>query len=359
LQVNKNGLKPAHVIDRIRWIYQRLTTYEQHLTMRQIIAHLAFSITGGINCEVAHKHVLSASTKDSHGLGEILFSESFFGYRRGEIHPQAAQLRAIGLIQRLEFGSPFSADFEKKLTSLNTNDWIKLPPDLSAIWSSWQNLACGTSGVRFRFALRRVTYLYGYSQTNMNFAGFMNHFLMAPRLCDFDRWQIEKMMTLSHIEMHNFKITILKVLLGIYSGFNAGQFKDDEQKLYLTLRRADKTVVQTTQLVTASFDYDDFSLEYNKATGTPYLIYSKNMAYLQLSLPLLDYIQLTSEGCLGNQLTPIHVAQLERFRSSLIKIKGQKIKNNEEIKLLRAGIDGAVKIHRYVLDNDRNELIQF
>jgi hypothetical protein len=357
LQANRNALLTSQVIERVRWIYQRITAYEQRLTMRQIVAHLAFSMTGGLNCEDARKHVLSASLKDAHGLGEILFSESFFGFQRGIVHKAANELRAIALIQRLEFGNPFSVDFERKLDFQNPNDLFTLSPELLNITSHWQNYANGSSGIRWRFALRRIVYLYGQSIKNTaSLNNFFNHFLMAPRLRDFDRWSTLQKLDFTDSELRNFKNTILKVLLGIYSGFNVGQFSDSVQKIYLTLRRPDKTIVQATQVVIASPSYSDFSITFDKSRCIPCLSYLNGLALLPLSLPLLDYIQLVSEGNLGNQLAPIHLAQLDCFRASLIRAAPKKSPPNDELSLLRAGIDGSVKSYHYYLDRNNNTI---
>ena len=110
----------------------------------------------------------------------------------------------------------------------------------------------------------------------------------------------------------------MRVLLEVYSGFSAVQFGRNVDSLYLTLRRPDKTIVQPTQLVVAILSFRDFELRYNAQKKMPELRYKhlKDTSLL-LTLPLLDFIQLRSEGDLGSHLAPIHLAQLERFRSDL------------------------------------------
>ena len=54
LRDNRAALQKSHCTeDRVRWIYQRLTAYEQRLTLRQMVAHLAFSLTGAMSCQEA------------------------------------------------------------------------------------------------------------------------------------------------------------------------------------------------------------------------------------------------------------------------------------------------------------------
>jgi hypothetical protein len=75
---------------------------------------------------------------------------------------------------------------------------------------------------------------------------------------------------------------------------------------------------------------------------------------LLLTLPLLDFIQLRSEGDLGSHLAPIHLAQLERFRSDLFNAAHSQ--NDDDITLLQAGIDGTVKSHQFLLSEDKQRL---
>ena len=125
--------------------------------------------------------------------------------------------------------------------------------------------------------------------------------------------------------------------------------------MYLTLRRPDKTIVQPTQLVVATLSFRDFELRYNAQKKMPELRYKhlKDTSLL-LTLPLLDFIQLRSEGDLGSHLAPIHLAQLERFRSDLFNAAHSQ--NDDDITLLQAGIDGTVKSHQFLLSEDKRRL---
>ncbi len=76
----------------MRWIYQRLSAYEQRLTLRQIVAQLAFGLTGDVSCDEVHQQVAASTAvgqdQGSTGLERILFSEGFFGYRGGKPWPK-------------------------------------------------------------------------------------------------------------------------------------------------------------------------------------------------------------------------------------------------------------------------------
>ncbi|MEB4593558.1 hypothetical protein VSS37_21450 [Candidatus Thiothrix sp. Deng01] len=360
LRKNRQALRQQDITDRVRWVYQRLTAYEQRLTLRQIVAHLAYSVTGGLDCTQARTSAYDTQASNGEvnvGLENILFSESFFGYKNGEVNKKAGTLKAIELIHRLEFGSPFAVDFERKLIANDDTSWIDLPPALTPVAKRWRNYSREATGIRWRFALRRMAYLYGrpvsqHEQTG--FESFLDNFLQAPKLRQFDRWQRKGELDLSSSEQRAFKNNILDVLLEVYSGFNAGQFKDSNNRLYLTLRRPDKAVVQPAQMVIASFNTNDFSVGYDIHQQLPFLRYRD--AKLMLSLPLLDYIQTCSIGSIGNQLVPIHLAQLEWFRSKLLKISEHETTNNDEFIVLSAEVDGTVKTSHFYIDKSKNTL---
>ena len=361
LRKNRQALQQRDVVERVRWVYQRLTAYEQRLTLRHIVAHLAYSVTGGLDCTKARHYAYDTQTSNGEvntGLENHLFSESFFGYKSGEVDEKAGALKAIELIRRLEFGSPFAVDFERKLIADDDTAWVGLPPALAPVVKRWRNYSREAAGVRWRFALRRMAYLYGQQPVEQSeqkgFHAFLDNFLQAPKLRQFDDWQRNGALELSHSEQRAFKANILNVLLEVYSGFSAGQFKDSNNRLYLTLRRPDKAVVQPTQMVIASFNTNDFSVGYDKDQQQPFLRYRD--AKLMLSLPLLDYIQTCSIGSLGNQLVPIHLAQLEWFRSRLLKVAEQETSNNDEFIVLSAGVDGTVKTNKFYIDRDKNRL---
>jgi hypothetical protein len=203
-----------------------------------------------------------------------------------------------------------------------------------------------------------MIYLFGQTaDSNVRLAKiFLNSFLQSPQLRDFDRWQCEKQLTLSFAERNKLRKACLRVLLEIYSGFSAGQYQPDHEWLYLTLRRPDWAVVQPTQLVVAALSFQDFDLYYDPKRWLLLLRFREGEVELELTLPLLDYIQRRHAGELGSELARIHLAQLEWFRAELLRTVGQNSRELGEIRLLRTGIDGKVHLHRYLLDEENQRL---
>jgi hypothetical protein len=307
----------------------------------------------------AEAHTLAKEVTSSlDGIERILFSESFFGYQKNEPWSAAKSLRAVALVQRLVFGGPTAPDFERELTTNQGPSGVTLPASLIAVHSHWVGRAKDFSGVRWRFALRRMAFLFGVEKEGSKLKNdiFLDTFLQSPRLRDFDQWREAKALTLTSAASSKLTKDCLQVLLEVFSGFSAGQFNSGHDRLYLTLRRSDNAVVQVTQLVVAVFDFADFKLKYDSLLQIPVLSYLPHSVNLPLSLPLLDYIHIRSTGSLGDGLAPIHHAKLECFRAELLRVASQGNNASGQIRLLRSGIDGNVALHRYVLDDENQRL---
>ncbi len=366
LQLNRKALRDAGPIaeERVRWIYQRLRAYEKRLTLRQIVAQLAFGLTGGMTCEEAFQQVASSTAegqdKGSSGLESILFSEGFFGYRGGKPWPEADELHAVSLLGRLTFGAPVGVDFERSLSFESGIGWAELPPSLDCLESHWRNRATASASVRWRFALRRMTYFFGKEAHNKSKPAsvFLSAFLQSPSLREFDRWQAEGKLTLSRTAENQLRTSCLRVLLENFSGFSASQFHSRHDRLYLTLRRSDQAVMQPTQLVIETLSFRDFNLIFDSIKQIPVLSFLRGEAKLDLTLPLLDFIRRRDAGELGNALSPIHQAQLDWFRAELLKATIDTRRHDDEIELLRSGIDGEVHLHQFLLDQDQNIMEQ-
>lgn len=363
LNLNRLALSDSKsvVVDRVRWVYQRMNAYEQRMTLRQMLAHLAFALTGGMSCKEA-KELVSNSPSDgddrgTDGLERIIFSEAFFGYQAGVPSQEAGSLRAVELVRRQVFGAPVGVDFERQLEKAENSHWAILPARLNHIAQRWSERAAEPAGTRWRFAQRRMLYLFG-KPSNQNASTesiFLDTFLKSPRLRDFDQWVIEGQMTLSPMERRRLVKSCLRVLLEVFSGFSSGQFQADHDRLFLTLRRPDRAVVQPTQIVMANLSFDDFHLGYDLVKRLPYLLYKDSDIALKLALPLLDFIERRSAGDLGSELSEIHLAQLEWFRAELLRLNAAR-SDMAEITLLKANITGEVYLRRYHLNPHQQTL---
>jgi hypothetical protein len=361
---NRQAVSEAapEVAERIRWIYQLLGAYEQRLTLRQIVAQLALAFTGGMTCAEARKQVEAASgggaDDAARSLGFVLFSEGFFGYRNGLPCREFERLKAVSLVRRIAFGGPVAVEYERTLSTQAGAGWATLPQSLAQLSEHWQDRASSSASVRWRFALRRMIYIFGKAGgANTDRAHiYLDAFLHSPCLRQYDEWKAAKRLTLTQGDAIRLLKSCLNVLLEIYSGFCANQFDAGRNDLYLTLRRSDQAVVQPTQLILETAPLRDFELQFDAADEVLVLHYARTGAKLKLTLPLLDFIHRRDAGELGNTLSPIHLAQLDWFRAKILQASAGSRPEAGKIEVLRAGLDGSVHRHGYYLDDARGIL---
>lgn len=364
LALNRRALDEslAVVTERVRWLYRRVSDYEQRLTLRQIVGQLAYALTGGIGCTAARDAVTSSTAsgadRGTKVLQQLLFSEGFFGCASGKPQPAAQSLRAIALLRHSLIGAPVAVDFERGLAATAGGAWAALPAALTHVAALWQRRAGAPEGAPARAALRRMSLIFGRPQPGAEARAerFLDAMLRSPALRDLDAWQ--QAQEIPRGAQKDLRLDCLHVLLEAYSGFSAAQFRNRIDRLYLTLRRPDRAVVQPAQLIVGTIAFDKFKLDWDAESRLPRLVHRGSGVSLTLSLPLLDYIRRRDAGELPDGLSPIHQAQLDRFQAELLRAAGCDGSGNAgEIHVLRSGIDGRVDISHYSLDEDQQKLV--
>ncbi|MFA0063840.1 hypothetical protein BCS96_09170 [Vibrio breoganii] len=343
--------------ERIRWVYSRLTAYEHRLTLRQILAHISYSITGGEGCERVKTALLSdVSSIDE--LQDILFSEIFFGLRAGRYNHEAENLHAITILKKANLGAPVGIDFDSRLLTSQGMLWADLPQDLSELKSIWSDKAKDMKAIRWRFALRRLYFMFGKVNSNSGEDAnlYLDSFLDSFGVRLFDQWKADGGINITKSKRKKLNELCLNVLLELFTGFSAYQYSSSN-RLYMTLRRKDKNVVQPTQLVVHELSFRDFDIAYDTTASMPILTYKNGIAVLPLSLPLFDYIFARHRGEIGSSLSPIYQSQIDGFQSELLRVtEAERDDTDDELCIIKAGINGDVSIHRYLLDTEKGML---
>lgn len=346
----------AVMLDRVRWVYRRLSLYEQRMTLRQMSAHLAYSLTAGVNCGQIRRatETLLTQAEIASTVADLYFGGVFFGSHGATAAAREESIHAIQLLSKLQLGTEVSPELERSIMEGKAPDWVAIPAQIQPVYDHLMRRSRRPDEIVSRRSLRRLFYLFGSIDTSQTKPSrrYLSLFLQSPKLIELDEWQEKGALTLSSSQKRDLSKKTLNVLLEEYSGNNAGQF-DGASYLYITLRRSDRQIFQATQLVLARFDTGRFEIEYDMTYRVPKLCYKNGQAELLLTLPLLDYIIRRGDGDLEDGLDPIYLNQLEYFRSQLLSIEPDM---GRDINLLRVGIDGKVDSHRYEYQADSNSL---
>lgn len=358
IATNIATLRGASVVmaDRVRWVYRRLSTYEQRMTLRQMSSHLAYSLTAGANCGQIRSAAarLESPMEVAAAIADVCFGEIFFGSNAAATAAKEESIHAIQLLKKLQFGAEVSSELERSIMEGKALEWAAMPAQILPVYESLLRRSRRPDAIVSRSSLRKLLYLFGEINISPSQPSrrFLSLFLQSPKLIELDEWQEKGAMTLSSSQKRDLTKKTVNVLLEEYSGNSAGQYEGTSY-LYVTLRRSDRQVFQATQLVLARFDTAHFDIEYDPKQRVPMLRYKKGKAELPLTLPLLDYVMRRGDGDLEDGLDPIYLNQLEYFRAQLLSLDPDM---DRDINLLRVGIDGKVDSHRYEYQADTNTL---
>ncbi|MCG5523614.1 protein kinase [Ectothiorhodospira haloalkaliphila] len=331
---------------RVRYIYERLSAYGRRMTMRQLAAHLSFSLTGGLNCK-------DIMMKPDSKCIQSVFSESFFGHF-GERTSQAVDsLFCLKQMEDLYFGAQSTPQFDQFVLEGKLTDAVEFPSRLRSDVDRLQQEAHDQGGGEARRRLRRLAYMFGNPRADCNkFESILiDEFLRSSMLRTLDRWARQGSVGAGLEKMKYIKKTV-GVLMEEYIGCMVPECA--RERLFITLRRPDERVFQTVQIVLKAIPLDEFDLIFDSERALPVLTHGQ--ARLELTLPLLDYIDSRSQGVLTGELDAIHRASLESFRGELLG-QGERLPDNEVITLLENNAEGEVKIHKFSVDGDQRRLV--
>lgn len=330
---------------RVHYVYERLTAYGRRMTMRQLAAHLSFSITAGLSCHEQRERTASGQTTP-------LFSETFFGHV-GMLSASATDaLFCLSQMADLHFGASQTPDFDQLVYEAKFEEVIELPETLEPELKHWQSEAITSTGGEARRRLRRLAYMFGDLRRAWQEleSVLIDDFLHSPMLRTLDTWIREGSVGVG-LQKQRFIRKTIGVLMEEFTGCTVSEQARD--RLFITLRRPDERVFQSVQIVLRTVPVDEFDLALKTERFIPMLMH-KSGASLPLTLPLLDYIANRSRGELTSELDAIHRASLERFRGELLDV--QKL-DQDVITVLEIDAEGAMRTHKFSAEEGGKRLV--
>ena len=337
---------------RVSWMYRLLTSYEKRLTMRQMSAHIAFSITGGTECAAVPGLI------DQQGVPAAfrahLFSELFFGFSNGKHLIPALTLNCVEQLQMYASRGRTRPAVELKLQNEACSEYAPLAIPALPPFAHWKSKAMDPlNGASARAALRRLVFMFGQVKDEAWWNAFVQDFAGSEKLRDWEDWRARGELPPAPAARRVLVRQILSVLREHCTGFTA--VSGMGEKLYITLRRDDLETTQPVQVIIGEYEEGDFQLKYDRGERMPRLCYTPldDKVFMRLPLPLLDFVSRRSRGDFGQSLDPIYVNQLDLFCSQLV---ANKRLEPEEIRLLSVSVTGVQKIFIVAIDDTLMEI---
>ena len=354
---NRNALtaNDSRGVDRIFLIYQRLLAYGQRLTMRQLMEHLAWTLTGGQDkCDIEAD--VKSNVSKVHNKS---FFHLFWGNNGQEDLKEATQMQAIRALRKATFGSHLSPNLERTLWTLSKS----LPAlQLSPLWENYAGelrkaglrLDSSANAAKSRSTLRRILY---FLADGPHFEKDIDLYLDSFYTRRWQDWQKEGQ--ISPLEKKQLADKIFAVLYEQFSGHQCDDLQNSKV-LYLTQHRNAVGLRQSVQLLTAQIRIDDEfdTLQWKKC---PSIIGTEDRfalslpscrddtLSLDLDIAFLDYVERRYQGELAGSLSAAYTQRLETFKTALVVRNRQK----EQITLVRTLADKKTSLYSCIFNNGK------
>ncbi|MDY0222148.1 MAG: protein kinase [Desulfobacterium sp.] len=359
-------------IDRIFFLYRRMFEYKDRFTLRQLIAHMAYMITAGME----YADILNyASAPEPPRMTEFMFFNRFFGDSGRHPDKPARQMQIIRTLIDRELGQKPCPSWERRLWLSDPQSDFKLC--VKGLSSDFDRLRRIGGGVKIsdiysgetgkksaRQQVRRILFfLQKFSADEKAGNIYLSCFLNSPMLLPLLKWRVAPK-KFSTTEEQHLRQQVMHVLQEQFAGIRLPEQESGLKQLYITLNRNDREMRQATQVVLADFASKDFKIEWEKNTTgegiAPSLIFSGTGPYedatLNLALPFLDYVRMRQQGETGQDLQTSFSDRIEYFKAQLIRINPSDRSANDMV-LLRLQTNHRFREYRVIVADNKLEVI--
>lgn len=316
------------ITDFCEWYYRWNFEHGERFTVRQILAHLTYSITGNLNCENIAK---LAGKRNQKRILYNTFSNLFFGfhYENGQSlqDVDALQMKPVLLIQKQKL------DIKK----IPAEYALFVQNDLHIFRTKMKELleTCQIGDIRmpeekkeYLRVLKRAYYMYHQKgekeNTGIQKAVFSEMFSDYIQLQDSMGIRRDIKMNIKRVAFHGLHV--------LFMGMPPGE----DDKIYLTVRRRGRMMqnVQISQGVIYKGELDIHIDEKENVTNGKkekviYLFY--NNEYIELTLPVLEYFKELESGLIQNKIEPRLSQGVENIKAKLYQARK---KNKEDLTIV-------------------------
>lgn len=298
----------AFIQNHYIWVQE----HDHKFTIRQIVAHLAYSITGGLGCEDVPN--LPTDHLKSKYLFTFLFSNLFFGYRGFDVDPYSGMLAAVRDILSENYDRKrYQAD-EKLFV---VEDYQSFLPEVRALLSELRqslSIYSPENIAKWQAAVRRTYIMFDTDGDE----GRKELLLRDVYSVWFPRYLRIRRNGLVEVKDKTLVISALQML---FMGTSSGK-----KSVKITLMRS-SGLTQSVQLVldelkTGKFslmtekvsDFDDSSSRYRL------ILHVKGKRVAEITLPMLNYFYEISQGAIATNVDPLLSHGIDSIKAQLISV---------------------------------------
>ncbi len=325
--------KPILMAKRISLIYYWLSEKGSRLTIRQMLAHITFSITANLNC----KNIQDFSGSDSL-LNKYSFANGFFGSFRDQknLNFDAMNIKPIRELNNLSMDKKSLGKFDDELFVREDYDIF---PNLvkERVSSLVQRSGVGISenlplASNLRNEIRRYFILFAYSPEDQH---LIENSIISEPFMDYYR-AVTNDDYFSKKEKRRIEKIIFEALFRFFVGVYPTK---DEESLYITLRK-DFNEVQNTQMLIAKvprhdikvvIEKDNHKYEPGRIINKMYLKIGKNVKF-PITSEFMVYMFKFFEGYVFTNLDPSFSHGVSKLKTQILE--EYQVHDNEAMTLL-------------------------
>ena len=284
-------------------VYIWLQEYDHRVTIRQITAHLTFSITGGLNCATVEKHCASS------WLYRYLFSNLFFGCEGIRTLPNALQIRGIALVKE--------ARFDQKQTCMdyslfNKTDYTPyFPAILAKLFEEVFGQHRHSDPNLAQMVIKRAYLFFGLPGSSMQdlmkdvFSEWYDMYLRIRNNGEKPREAVKR-----------------DICSAIHALFVGETLENGNSEIDLTLRRNNEQT-SNVQLLSGFIPTSNISLECEPVktidgTHQYRLVLKTDKVRYPISLPLLNYFNEIHHGVIMTDIDPMLSNGIDSLKAELL-----------------------------------------
>lgn len=341
------------IINIVEKIYIWFRENESRLTIRQMLSHISFALTGNLSCEEINNDIIYK--KDA--LFDYALHNLLFGYKGTEFIQDSFNIKAIKELSKIALD-------ENALTSdynlFVHEDFSMFDDEIADILQDKLRKNQYDLGVTSEEStkLRRAFRRFYIVSSKINESEFDN--LVENIFCEaFNMFcKLKNSKTITNRDKNKIKDIIFE---GLYKTF-LGVYPKDQQMLYITVKK-ELDDIQNVQLVLGEVPKNDINiknigskckLKENDECYITKITFSRCSEEIQLTFQMLQYFMRIGNGEIFTTLNPTFTFGLNNLKTKLLKCYRyiQSFDDNctPEIKLLVIKKDGVENIEMIIED---------
>lgn len=345
--IRTNFTRTTHFIETyLTWLQEN----DDRLTLRQILAQLAYGITGNLSCEEVHSHW---HTRWS--LFKYHFANSFWGFHGIEDAPSSAQVRGIRAIRELQLDETATPDdyaifVQQDLLMFDERTRELVDGILSGRIFPEPPAETGVANSGIRRSVRRLLFLFASGQSQEEYNQLLET-LFSPVLPVYARFLRGDY---SRDDVRSVQGWIARGLYRSIVGVPRPDDGDFRDRVHVTIR-PDRPGITGVQLLLGELSDDDLEIVAPHVETFGDFIDNRQSHVLVMklrntrdedkyviSLPLLDYLYRLGEGAISTRLNPYLSHGIDTIKAALADYVQNA--SREEVRLLILTTEGPKKV---------------